>query len=63
MEGSKLKVSDALSRLYSEEKHKISEVILLNFLLHLTDYKIHKDWNNLAEKLYAHKRAKLLTKD
>ena len=29
MEGSKLKVSDALSRLYSEEKHKISDVIPL----------------------------------
>ena len=63
MEGSKLKVSDALSRLYSEEKHKISDVIPLNFLLHFTDYKIHKDCNNLAKKLYAHKRAKLPTKD
>ena len=28
-----------------------------------TDYKIHKDCNNLAKKLYAHKRAKLQTKD
>ena len=63
MEGSKLKVSDALSRLCSEEKHKISDVIPLNFLLHFTDYKIHKDCDNLAKKLYAHKRAKLLTKD
>ena len=63
MEGSKLKVSDALSWLYSEEKHKISDVILLNFLLHFTDYKIHKDCDNLAKKLYAHKRAKLPTKD
>ena len=34
MKGTKLKVSDALSRLYSEEKHKISDVIPLNFLLH-----------------------------
>ena len=32
LEGSKLKVSDALSHLYSEEKHKISDVIPLNFL-------------------------------
>ena len=63
MEGSKLKVSDALSRLYSEEKHKISDVIPLNFLLHFTDYKIEKDCKNLAEKLYAHKRSKLPTKD
>ena len=63
MEGSKLKVSDALSRLYSEEKHKISDVIPLNFLLHFTDYKIHKDCDNFAKKLYAHRRAKLPTKD
>ena len=63
MEGSKLKVSNALSRLYSEEKHKISDVIPLNFLLHFTDYKIHKDYKNWAEELYAHKRAKLPTKD
>ena len=35
LEGSKLKVSDALSRLYSEEKHKISDVIPLNFLFTL----------------------------
>ena len=63
MEGSKLKVSNALSRLYSEEKHKISDVIPLNFLLHFTDYKIKKDCKNLAEKLYAHKRSKLPTKD
>ena len=63
MEGSKLKVNDALSHLYSEEKHKISDIIPLNFLRHFTDYKIHKDCDNLAKKLYAHKRAKLLTKD
>ena len=63
MEGSKLKVNDTLSHLYSEEKHKISDVIPLNFLLHFTDYKIHKDCDNLAKKLYAHKRAKLPTKD
>ena len=63
MEGSKLKVSDALSHLYSEEKHKISDVIPLSFLLHFTNYKIHKDCNNLAKKLYAHKRVKLPTKD
>ena len=63
MEGSKLKVSDTLLRLYSKEKHKISDVIPLNFLLHFTDYKIHKDCDNFAKKLYAHKRAKLPTKD
>ena len=59
LEGSKLKVSDALSHLYSEEKHKISDVIPLNFLLHFTDYQLHKESNHLANKLYAHKRTKL----
>ena len=62
LEGSKLKVSDALSRLYSEEKHKISDVIPLNFLLHFTDYHLHKESDHLANKLYAHKRTKLSTK-
>ena len=62
MEGSKLKVSDALSHLYSEEKHKISDVIPLNFLLHFTDYQLHKESDHLANKLYAHKRTKLSAK-
>ena len=62
MEGSKLKVSDAISRLYSEEKHKISDVIPLKFLLHFTDYQFHKECDHLASKLYAHRRAKLATK-
>ena len=62
LEGSKLKVSDALSQLYSEEKHKISDIIPLNFLLHFTDYQLHKESDHLANKLYAHKRTKLTTK-
>ena len=62
LEGSKLKVSDALSHLYSEEKHKISDVIPLNFLLHFTDYQLHKESDKLANKLYAYKRTKLSTK-
>ena len=62
MEGSKLKVSDALSRLYSEEKHKISDVIPLNFLLHFTEYQLHKESDHLANKLYSHKRTKLTAK-
>ena len=62
MEGSKLKVSDALSQLYSEEKHKISDVIPLNFLLHFTDYQMNKECDHLASKLYAHKKPKLTTK-
>ena len=62
LEGSKLKVNDALSRLYSEEKHKISDVIPLNFLLHFTDYQLYKESDHLANKLYAHKRTKLNAK-
>ena len=62
MEGSKLKVSDTLSRLYSEEKHKISDVIPLNFLLHFTNYQIHKESDQLVNKLHTHKRTKLTTK-
>ena len=62
LEGSKLKVSDALSCLYSEEKQKISDVIPLNFLLHFTDYQLHKESDHLANKLYAHKRTKLSVK-
>ena len=62
LEGSKLKVSDALSCLYSEEKHKISDVIPLNFLLHFTDYQLYKESDHLANKLYAHKQTKLSAK-
>ena len=62
LEGSKLKVSDALSRLYNEEKHKISDVIPLNFLLHFTDYQLHKESDHLVNKLYTHKRTKLTVK-
>ena len=58
----KLKVSDALSRLYSEEKHKISDVIPLNFLLYFTDYQLYKESDHLANKLYPHKRTKLSVK-
>ena len=62
MEGNKLKLSDALSHLYSEEKHKISDVIPLNFLLHFTDYQFHTECDHLASKLYAHHRAQLPAK-
>ena len=37
LEGNNLKVSDVLSRLYIEEKHKVGDVIPLNFLLHYSD--------------------------
>ena len=62
LKGSKLKVSDALSHLYSEKKHKISDAIPLNFLLHFTDYQLYKESDHLANKLYAHKRTKLTAK-
>ena len=34
----------------------------LNFLLHFTDYHLHKESDHLANKLYAHKRTKLSAK-
>ena len=49
LEGSKLKVSDALSRLYSEEKHKITDVIPLNFLHHFCPIFIHHQYVNLGK--------------
>ena len=62
LEGNKLKVNDTLSHLYSKETHKISDVIPLSFLLHFTDYQLHKESDHLADKLYAHKRTKLTAK-
>ena len=34
----------------------------LNFLLHFTDYQLHKECDHLANKLYVHRRTKLATK-
>ena len=45
LEGNKLKVSDALSHLYIEEKHKINSVIPLNFLLHYSDRQLLNDYH------------------
>ena len=45
LEGNKLKVSDALSHLYIEEKHKINDVITLNFLLHYSDRQLLNDYH------------------
>ena len=50
LEGNKLKVSDTLSRLYIEEKHKVSDVILLNFLLHYSDRQLTKNYHKAAGK-------------
>ena len=55
LEGAKLKVSDALSRLYIEEKNKITDVIPLNFLLHTEEPFIHLQNIDSANELYAHK--------
>ena len=62
LEGVKLKVSDALSRLYIEEKHKITDVIPLNFLLHTAEPFIHLEYLDSANQLYAHKAATIQTK-
>ena len=48
LEGNKLKVSDALSRLYIEEKHKVSDVIPLNFLLHYSDRQLMNNYHKAA---------------
>ena len=55
LEGTKLKVSDALSRLYIEEKHKITDVIPLNFLLHTAEPFIYLQYIDSTNELYAHK--------
>ena len=48
LEGNKLKVSDALSRLYIEEKHKINDVIPLNFLLHYSNRQLLSNYHKAA---------------
>ena len=48
LEGNKLKVSDALSRLYIEEKHTVSDVIPLNFLLHYSDRQLVSNYHKAA---------------
>ena len=53
LEGAKL--SDALSQLYIEEKHKVTDVIPLNFLLHTVEPFIHLQYIDSANELYAHK--------
>ena len=48
LEGNKLKVSDTLSRLYIEEKHKVCDVIPLNFLLHYSDRQLINNYHKAA---------------
>ena len=55
LKGEKLKLSDALSRLYIEEKGQIDEVIPLSFLMHTTTPGTHAQLMFPAQFLYAHK--------
>ena len=47
-------LSDTLFRLYIEEKHKITDVIPLNFLVHTAEPFIHLEYPDNANELYAH---------
>ena len=61
LEGNKLKDSDALSHLYIEEKHKINDVIPLNFLLHYSDRQLLNDYHKAAGLDHlAHNKSKQL---
>ena len=54
MQGAKMHVSDALSHLYTEENHKITDIIPLNFLQHTTDNCINETYNYCTQNLYRH---------
>ena len=61
LEGNKLKVSDALSHLYIEEKHRINDLIPLNFLLHYSDRQLLSNYHKAAGIDHlAHKSKQLL---
>ena len=63
LEGNKLKVSDAISCLYIEEKHKINDVIPLNFLLHYSDRQLLSNYHKAAGIDHlAHNKSKQLLK-
>ena len=63
LEGNKLKVSNALSHLYIEEKHKINDVIPLNFLLHYSDRQLLSNYHKAAGIDHmAHNKSKQLLK-
>ena len=57
MQGTKMHVSDALSRLYTEENHKITDIIPLNFLQHTEDTCTNKTYKYCTESLYRHKNS------
>ena len=54
MQGAKIYVSDVLSHLYTEENHKITDIIPLNFLQHTTDNCINETYKYCAQNLYRH---------
>ena len=63
LEGNKLKVSDTLSHLYIEEKHKINDVIPLNLLLHYSDRQLLSNYHKAAGIDHlAHNKSKQLLK-
>ena len=57
LEGNKLKVSNVLSRLYIEEKHKINDVIPLNFLVHYADRQLFLDYYNAKKEIGHYKHS------
>ena len=54
MQGAKMYVSDALSRLYTEENHKITDIIPLNFLQHTADNCTNDTYKYCTQSLYRH---------
>ena len=54
MQGAKIHVCDVLSHLYTEENHKITDIIPLNFLQHTTDNCINKTYKYCIQNLYRH---------
>ena len=47
-------ISDALSQLYTEENHKITDIIPLNFLQHTVDECTNETYKYYTESLYRH---------
>ena len=54
MQGAKMYVSDTLSRLYTKENHKITDIIPLNFLQYTEDDCTTETYKHCAESLYRH---------
>ena len=54
MQGPKMYVSDALSRLYSEESHEITDIIPLNFLQHIDEEQIYESYSYCTSSFYCY---------